>query len=268
VQNFYYRGKAGVNFDAANEDQILVRASPQQIDQLLTKLSEPNQPEEAVALVAGPITVQGVEKSRNVVQLLGEQQQPGVPRNAMTRGDDSFFAKNGTTVDADRTSADQSTAPSGGMVDGLLKIVGIDPKLLSSGAKPVANTGDPPVESAAEAASQDSPKVAADKTSVADAKESAKSLRAEAKKKAAVSAATHAAGQPPAPPLLVERRLRAVTESSRESVGKDDRRPAGQEVSSGNVTVVVQIIESPRPTQSPQPTNTKPDSPAARKAAE
>jgi len=242
VQNFYYRGKGGVNFEAADEDQILVRASPQQIDHLLTGLSQPNQPEESVALVAGPITVQGVEKSRSVVQLLGEQQKTGVSQSETKRD--------------------------GGLVGGLLKIVGIDPTLLSSGAKSIAEPGVAPAESAAQAASRDSPKDAVDETSVADAEETAKSHRAEAKTKAAVSAATHAAGQPPAPPPLVERRLQVATQSSRESGKKDDRRPAGQEVSEGNITVVVQIIESPRPAQSPQPTTTKPDPPAARKAAE
>lgn len=233
VQNFYYRGKAGVNFDAANEDQILVRASPQQIDHLLTELSEPNQPEEAVALVAGPITVLGVERSRSVVQLLGEQQQAGVSRSE-TKGD-------------------------GGLAGGLLKIVGIDPELLSSGANSAAEPGIAPVESAAEAAPAYSPKVAADETSVADAEESAKSHRAAAKTKAAASMATHAAGQPPAPPPLVERRLRAAAESSRESAGKDDLRRGGEETSGTSVTVVVQIIEQPRPVETDKPAKAKPD---------
>jgi len=270
VQNFYYRGKAGVNFDAANEDQILVRASPQQIDHLLTGLSEPNQPEEDVALVAGPITVQGVQKSRSVVQLLGEQQQAGVSQNERTRGDELFLEKNGATTDVNRASADKPAAPDGGLVGGLLKIVGIDPKLLSSGAKSTDRPGVAPVESAAEAASQNSPKVAADETSIADAEESAIPHRAEAKGKTAASAATRAAGQPPAPPPLVERRLRAAAESSRESGKKSDSTPSAEPALAAVdacVTLIIQIIETPRPTQPPQPAK-KPDPPATRKVAE
>lgn len=270
VQRFYYRGRAGVNFDAANEDQILVRASPQQIDQLLTELSVPGSSDETVALVAGPIAVQGVEKSRSVVQLLGERQQPGVPRNETTRGDDSLFDKNGASVDADRTSADPSTAPSGGMLGGLLEIVGIDPKLFSSEAKPVAKTGEPSAEYAA-AASQDSAKVAADETSVADAEERGTSDRTEAKSKAAASAAVAAKGRPPAPSPLVDRRLRAATQSSRESGKTSDSIPSAEPAWAAEgayVTMIIQIIESPKPTQPPPPAKAKPDPPAARKAAE
>lgn len=268
MQNFYYRGKAGLNFEAADEDQILVRASPRQIDHLITGLSEPNQPEEAVALVAGPITVQGVENSRGVVQLLGWQQQGGETRSAIKSNERPMFDEKGAEQDADRASASKSAAQDGGMVGGLLKIVGVDPDLLSPGAKSANEPVELSGESTANDASLDARKVAADETFIADSEESAKSHVAEAKKKAAVSAATRASGQPPVPPPLVERRLQAVTESSRESAGKDDRRPAGQEVSEGNITVVVQIIESTRPTQSPQPTKTKPDPAAARKAAD
>jgi len=267
VQNFYYRGKAGLNFEAAHEDQILVRASPQQIDSLLAGLSEPNQPEEAVAMVAGPITVQGVEKSRNVVQLLGDQQRSSVPRSAMTRGDESSFDENGTTLDADRTSVDQPTATSGGMIGGLLKIVGIDPNLLSSEARPLANSGGPSVETGA----KDSTEETADETSVVVAKESAISQKVEAKNKTTVSADTQGARQPPVPPPLVERRLRVATQSSRESdqrVEPTNRaEPTGATIEA-SVTLIIQIIESPSPAQSPKLPTTKPEPPSARKPAE
>jgi hypothetical protein len=245
VQRFYYRGKAGVNFEAADEDQILVRASPHQIDRLLTELAEPGRSGESVAMVAGPIAVQGIEKSRNVVQLLGERQQGGVSRSETKRN--------------------------GGLVGGLLRIVGIDPKLLSSGAESAAEPGVPPVESAAETASQDSPKVAADETSVADAEESATSHRAEAKKKAAVSAAIDVPGLPPAPSPLVERRLQAATQSSRELGKKGDPTHSAEPTLAAVdacVTLIIQIIETPRPTQPPPPAKTKPVPPAARKVAE
>ena len=151
------------------------------------------------------------------------------------------------------------TKSDGGLVGGLLKIVGIDPTLLSSGAKSAAEPGVAPVESAAEAAPADSPKDAADETSVADAEESAKSHRAEAKTKAVASTATHAAGQPPSPPPLVERRLRVAAESSRESAGKDDQRRGGDETPGTSVTVVVQIIEQPKPVETDKPAKAKPD---------
>jgi hypothetical protein len=266
VQRFYYRGKAGINYDAADEDQILVRASPQQIDHLLTELSVPGSSDEAVALVAGPITVRGVEKSRSVVQLLGEQQQSGVPRSEMTRGDDLIFDKNGATVDADGTSADPSTAPSGGMLDGLLKIVGIDPKLLSSEAKSAAKTGDPTAESAAESESQDSSKDTVDAVPVAHAKKNRLTAKeAEtprtvgAKGKTAKSVSTNARELPPAPPPLVERRLREAVGSSRGLVGKDDRPRGGDESPEANVTVVVQIIERPTPVPPTKPVKRNPN---------
>lgn len=245
VQRFYYRGQAGVNFDAANEDQILVRASPQQIDQLLTELSAPGRSDETVALVAGPIAVQGVEKSRSVVQLLGARQQPSVPRSDMTRD--------------------------GGLVGGLLKIVGIDPKLLSSEAKSASEPRDPAVESAAGAASQNLAKIAADETSVVETKESGTSYRTEAKSKAAKSAAVDVNGQPSAPSPLVERRLQAATQSSRASGMISDSTPSAEPAWAAEdayVTMIIQIIETPSPTQPPPSAKTKPDPPAARKAAE
>lgn len=271
VQRFYYRGQAGVNFDAANENQILVRASPQQIDQLLTELSAPDCSDETVALVAGPIAVQGVEKSRSVVQLLGDRQQPGGRRNEMSRGDGPVGDKDNAPGEADRTSADESTAPSGGMLGGLLKIVGIDPKLLSSEARPTAESSDPSVESASEAASEVSTNVAARETSVADAEGIGASHRTEAKSKAAKSVAVAAKGQPPAPSPLVERRLRAAAQSSRESGKTSDSIPGAEpawDAQDAHVTMIIQIIETPSPTQPPPSAQTKPHPPAARKVAE
>ncbi len=271
VQRFYYRGQAGVNFDATNEDQILVRASPQQIDQLLTELSSPDRSDETVALVAGPIAVQGVEKSRSVVQLLGDRWQPGAPRNEMTRGDELVSDKDGATGDVDRTSADESTAPSDGMLGGLLKIVGIDPKLLSSEAKPSAEPSNSLGESAAEAASQVSTNVAVGETSVADAKERDSLHRKEAKSKAAKSVAIAAKGQLPAPAPLVERRLQAASRSSGESGKTGDSIPSVEPAWAAQdayVTMIIQIIETPSPTQPPPSAKTKPDPPAARKNVE
>jgi hypothetical protein len=209
------------------------------------------------------------------VQLLGDQQQPGVPRSELTRGDDLFFDKNGATVDADRTSADQSTAPSGGMLGGLLKIVGIDPKLLSSGAKPVAKTGGPSAESAAESESQDYSKDTADAVSVAHAtkngltaKEVETPRTAGAKAETAKSVSTNARELPPAPPPLVERRLREAVGSSRGSVGKDDRPRGGDESPEANVTVVVQIIERPKPSAPTKPAKAKSELPSTSKTVE
>ena len=265
VQRFYYRGQAGVNFDAVNEDQILVRASPQQIDQILTELSAPDRSDESVALLAGPLAVQGLEKSRNVVQLLGDRQQPGALREEMTRDDELFFDKKGAMADADQTLTDPSTAPSGGMLGGLLKIVGIDPKLISSEARHAGESDDASVEFAAEAASQDAVKDAAGETSVADAGEIG------AKSKAGAPSVTRAAGQSSAASPLVERRLRAAAQSSRESDKTSDSTPSAEPASAvedAYVTMIIQIIESPRPTQPAPPALPKPAPPAARKAAE
>jgi anti-sigma-K factor RskA len=271
AQRFYYRGKSGVNFEAADEDQILVRASPQQIDRLLTDLAAPG---DSVAMVAGPIAVQGVEKSRSVVQLLGDP--PASPlakggwRGVATRtnekksADAFFYDKSGAAAEAAPT--DKPTAPGGGMMGGLLRIVGIDPKLLSAGAKSAPPSGPAADESPDEVASPDS--TLSTTTAVAAAERAEPIAPAEpgatpsgpaAKRKAGPAAVMNAPTLPPSPPPLVERRLRAVTESSRESAAKDDRRPAGQEASEGNVTVVVQIIEQPKPAEPEKPAKAKPD---------
>ena len=246
AQRFYYRGKSGVNFDADDEDQILVRASPQQIDRLLTDLAAPG---ESVAMVAGPIAVQGVEKSRSVVQLLGEQQQLAAGTGEKKSGNDFLDDTSGAAAEAAPTS--KAAGRSDGMMGGLLKIVGIDPKLLSAGPKPTPPSGPAPDESADEAASPDSP---LSTTTVVAAADTAK-LRAPAEDGATASESVPArkAALPPTPPPLVDRRLRAATESNREPAAKDGRRPATQEPLEGNVTVVVQIIQQPKPMETDKP---------------
>jgi anti-sigma-K factor RskA len=261
AQRFYYRGKSGVNFEAADEDQILVRASPQQIDRLLTDLAAPG---DSVAMVAGPIAVQGVEKSRSVVQLLGEQHGVATRTDEKKSADAFFYDKSGAAAEAAPT--DKPTAPGGGMMGGLLRIVGIDPKLLSAGGKSAPPSGPAADETGDEVASPDSTLntttavAAAGRAEIhAPAEPGATASGPAAKRKAAPAAVMNAPTLPPSPPPLVERRLRAVTESSRESAAKDDRRPVGQEVSEGNVTVVVQIIEQPKPVGTDKPAKAKPD---------
>jgi len=269
LQRFYYRGKAGVNYETAAEEQILVRASPQQIDQLLTELSGPNRPEEAVAFVAGPITVRGVEKSRSIVQLLGEQ-QGGVSRNESKSNDPSNLGEKVAAADADRSPADKPAAPNGGLADGLLKIVGIDSELLTEGPKSADEPVDLSEKSTAEAGSRRSPDDAADELADADAARSGTPLEGKAKTAATTSAAAPASRQPPSPPSLVDRRLRAA-ESSRES-GKDVDRTRRAEptsaVADASVTLIIQIIETTLANQPPPPAKTKPDPPPSRKIAE
>lgn len=213
AQRFYYRGKAGVNFEAADEDQILVRASPQQIDRLLMELAGPGVAGDSVAMAAGPIAVQGVEKSRSLVRLLGEQPKPTARPESTEYDDRLAFAEGVGPLESDGGSPENSEARDGGMLGGLLRIVGIDPDLLSTGT--------------------------------ASAPESA---------------------PPPSPPPLVERRLKAVTESGRESAGKDAPPPAAPKASEAVVTVVVQIIERPKPVESDKPAKPKSDRPPTSKS--
>ncbi|MFH1110572.1 MAG: zf-HC2 domain-containing protein [Planctomycetota bacterium] len=270
AQRFYYRGESGVNFEADDEDQILVRASPQQIDRLLTDLAAPG---DSVAMVAGPIAVQGVEKSRSVVQLLGEQHVVATRTNEKESADAFFYDKSGAVAEAAPT--EKPTAPGGGMMGGLLRIVGIDPKLLSAGAKSAPPSGPAADEAADEVASRDS--MLRTTTAVAAAGRAGIDAPAEpgatpsgppAKGKATPAAAMNAPTLPPSPSPLVERRLREFTESSRESATKDAPRPAGQEVFEGNVTVVVQIIERPKPVQTDKPAKSKSDRSKASKGVQ
>lgn len=254
-QTFYYRGKAGVNFGVADEDQILVRASPQQIDRLLTELDKPGMAGDAVAMVAGPINVQGVEKSRSVVQLLGERQRSA---GAKSMKDDDGRATDEYVEAKNSDGAIPGPSPDrdSGMMEGLLKIVGIDPELLTA-----------ETESASEPTRTDDESTADSARRTASAEENAPPSGPTMAKKAAPAEVKKTPILPPSPPSLapdrsrglVERRMRAMTESSRGSVGKDDRGPAESEAPEAHVTVVVQIIEQSKPVESDKPAKAKLD---------
>ncbi len=246
---FFFQGKAGVNFKAANEDQILVHASPRQIDHLLTDLAAEGGLGDSVAMVAGPISVQGVAKSRSVVQLLGEQRQADVPGEGTMRNDETG------SIEGTDLAINKSETRDDALTDGLLKIVGIDPKLLSSESGAAVKQGGPPTERAGDVGLIDSTDVAAERTLAAEA-ERAKIPAEGAGKPSNASAANHVHLQPSPPPPLVERRWREVTESSK------------LEVLEPNVTLIVQIIENPDAVRPLNPPRAKPSPPAANKAAE
>ncbi len=237
-QRFYIRGESGVNFKAAGEDQILVHASPQQIDGVLNELSASGH---AVALVAGPIAVQGVDKSRSVVQLLGEQRQAAASPAEEKLG---RLSSERIAALADEKPPAPADGANGGSLEGLLKIIGIDPKLVDSADKSAAT----------ESESSGFRRNEADVVASADdaAKEPTVGGK-EGERVAAKSAAPVAERQPPAPPPLVDRRLQEAV-GSRQPADKDAAaQPA--ESPQANLTVVVQIIEQSSPAKPRDPKN-------------
>ena len=140
---FFLRGKAGSNAIAPGEEQLLVRASPDQIAQVFRELPE-SAGESPVELKAGTLNVRGRERSQQVLQVLS-----GAPAYA-----DAFSRSRARTepvaaaraegeskpVDATRTADEK-------FLDDLLRGVGIDPELLLAkrpGDRPVERGAPPP----------------------------------------------------------------------------------------------------------------------------
>jgi len=74
VGSFYYRGTPGVNFDSADEQQILVRAPARELDGLLTEVADATDEKEDVSLVSGPgeVVARGLDETRKALSLSAE----------------------------------------------------------------------------------------------------------------------------------------------------------------------------------------------------
>jgi anti-sigma factor RsiW len=66
-QAFFYRGRSGVNFDRSEQSQILVRATPRQIDKVLAEVGESQRAVQFTNLQVGSLNVQGLERTRAVI---------------------------------------------------------------------------------------------------------------------------------------------------------------------------------------------------------
>lgn len=114
---FYLRGSAGKNFDAPRESQILVRATPAQLEQVLNDVAISKPSDSDAMLVAGPLRVRGLQQSQQVLNASRRSQNAQPP------------AQGPTPTDKLAMSAPKES-PSGDFVTDLIKIVGIDPALL------------------------------------------------------------------------------------------------------------------------------------------
>jgi hypothetical protein len=113
---FYLRGSEGRNFIAPQESQILVRATPAQLEQVLSDVAIAKPSEGDATLVAGTLKVQGIQQSQQVL-------------NATRRSRTQAAAP--TSPPTDKLAAGvKKEAPSDDFVTNLVKIVGIDPALL------------------------------------------------------------------------------------------------------------------------------------------
>jgi len=128
---FYLEGKPGVNFADSRETQILVRLPADQaqivVDQVASNVA---MPADQLNFRAGAVSVKGVEKSRQMVQLLA-----GKDKDDARRPRENF-------VDA---AAPPARSGSKGLVDTLGEIVGLGAIV----NQPIAKTDTTPSEAAA-----------------------------------------------------------------------------------------------------------------------
>jgi len=149
---FFVNGKAGVNFESSNEQQILVHAPRSQVDAMLASLSKSEKDAAAVELHAGAISARGVEASQQLLQI--------TPTMSPQNSPSSRVAMNGAKRDSAVTALPHAVAmdaaaaaPSGGKPSpeskstglaaregkdsgkgyfgGMLKLFGLDPNLLA-----------------------------------------------------------------------------------------------------------------------------------------
>ncbi len=69
---FFLRGSPGVNYAPAHQTQILVRATPQQIDEVLAEVGRAARSPASANLQFGPANVRSVEKSREFIQIIAQ----------------------------------------------------------------------------------------------------------------------------------------------------------------------------------------------------
>jgi hypothetical protein len=137
---FFLRGQPGRNFPQARHEQLLVRASGEQIAEVFADLPEAQRPE-AVELQAGALRVRGLARSQQVLQVITES----------AAEDTELSAKAPPTVDsqmaADRAEpADGSTSADQRFLNDLLRGVGIDPELLARRSAPAGAAAESPRE--------------------------------------------------------------------------------------------------------------------------
>lgn len=109
---FYLEGQLGSNYLDPQQRQVLVRQPIERVESLVDNVSsQVRVPQEQVALRAGPVTAQGPEKSRELIQLLNEKQTDAVAEGKAKPAEEPISA----------------ARPSRTLVDTLGEIVGVGP---------------------------------------------------------------------------------------------------------------------------------------------
>lgn len=234
---YYHQGDPKVNFNATDQHQILVRASRRQLDGMMSELADAASTPDAVALVAGPLSIHGLEQARKALHGLDESTAGALAgRLSFTRDDDNASPPEalGGTGEA---RSDRPPARGDGVFGRLLRLVQLDPDTLAQVSEPMGDAESEesraptdehvaaltvgeamePVVGGATAAVSDElvVKQSGQETYVADADlqdGDQEALAGAARRSSGKMAKARNGDQPPS---LVDRRLKAIEESRR-----------------------------------------------------
>lgn len=270
--SFYLDGKPGVNYDARDEQQILVRAPRSQVDSLLTSLSHTPTANSQVQLKAGDVIAQGIEPGRRVLQIIpGSQAVTQATSSTQSSGAKRarlLDEKDAPTIVMKQSEAHESPAPPDalsassrspragvGYFGPLLKAIGIDPVTLSrQNSNAVADsTGDAR---------------ASEQTTDGSGKEMKASTARDSQAKPDENAPSGARlddAKPTSPASLVERNQARLEQKAKAQSAKmnalsqpasQSSSPAMQAAEDPLITMVIEVMVQ-KPAQSPPPAPAK-----------
>ncbi len=133
-RSFYYRGTSHLNFAEGNDNQILVRASRRRIDAVLDEVARAVQDGATVDLIAGPLTIRGLERTRMVLKGLGEPAAATAESEA-PRDDRSRVLSQRRGGRKTPPTAQQHAADRDGSLDDLADALGLDPQVFARATK-------------------------------------------------------------------------------------------------------------------------------------
>lgn len=123
---YHYEGKDGRNFANEGERQVLVRATREQLDGLLDELAQATGDGDRIALAAGPLSIKGLARSRAALYGLEASSQ-----FASDTSDDALFGIQ-REIESDGVSPENEAASPDGLLDGVLRVAGVDPGVFRS----------------------------------------------------------------------------------------------------------------------------------------
>ncbi len=128
---YYHQGDPEVNFTATDQHQILVHASPRQLDGMMSELADAVSTPDSVALVAGPLSIRGLDRARQALRGLDEATATVLAEGlSSTRHDASALPAEAL----EKTGAARSNRPLAGgdeLFGDLVKLVQLDADVLA-----------------------------------------------------------------------------------------------------------------------------------------